>query len=672
MKITKILVANRGEIALRTMRTCHAMGISTVAVYSEADAAAPFVRFADEAVCIGPAPAMESYLVANKIFDAARQTAANAIHPGYGFLSENADFAEAVADNGLVFVGPSAKIIRALGKKREAKLIAMQAGVPVVPGYNETAQDDSSLIAAAKDVGFPLLIKASAGGGGKGMRIVRNAESLPSSLASARSEAMSSFADSTLILERYIERPRHIEVQILGDKHGGLVHLWERECSIQRRHQKIVEETPAPGLAPALRERIAADALAIGRQVGYDNAGTVEFVVGPDGAHYFLEVNTRLQVEHPVTEMTTGVDLVEEQILAAGGAKLRFATAPQQRGCAVEVRWCAEDPMQDCFPTTGILLALRTSTESEGVRFDLGVEAGATIPVHYDSMLGKIIGFGGTRELALSRLQRALANLWAPGLVSNQSYLQRILAHPAFVAGDLHTHFLADHAGELTERSPGLDVLRVAVTAVIIAQVEKRRGQPYGDGPALTPGWRNVRFSDQTETFVIHGSEVDVGYYFPRSRGCSSKTSAMEVVIGSKRLTLTTTGATFTDSNHCEVWWEESGGLRRKCLVAFDSDGLWVACEQRMLHLILKERFPQQKAALPSGSMTAPMPGKLIRIAVAIGDSVKTGDVLLVLEAMKMEHTVVAAIDGTVAELAVRVGEQVTATQLLLRIEASS
>src|SRR5262245_35990664 len=405
------------------MRTCKAMGIATVAVYSDADADAPFVRFADEAVRIGPPPARESYLVINHILDAARVTGADAIHPGYGFLSENPRFAEAVDEAGLVFVGPPAEVIAKLGSKQEAKRIAERAGVPTVPGYHGDDQD--GLAEHARRIGFPVLVKASAGGGGKGMRVVRRDDELADAIERARGEARSAFGDGTLLIERYLERPRHIEIQILGDKHGDVVHLWERECSIQRRHQKIVEEAPAPALDDARRAAMGRAAVELGRAVDYVGAGTVEFIVDPAGAFYFLEVNTRLQVEHPVTELTTGLDLVREQIRIARGERLGYTAAPPQRGWAIEVRLCAEDAERDYLPTTGTLIAVDVPST---IRADIGVAAGSEIGIHYDSMLGKLIAHAPTRHGAAQVLRRALDETWVPGLVTNREHLSRILA----------------------------------------------------------------------------------------------------------------------------------------------------------------------------------------------------------------------------------------------------
>jgi propionyl-CoA carboxylase alpha chain len=657
--IYKVLVANRGEIALRIMRSCHKLGMTTVAVYSTADRDAPFVRFADEAVCIGPAPARESYLMVSKILDAIRQSGADAVHPGYGFLSENADFAQAIVDAGVVFVGPSPVVIRSLGKKREAKQLAIAAGVPVVPGYNESSQDRATMVAAADLVGFPILVKASAGGGGKGMRIVRQSSELQDAIERAQSEALAAFGDGSLILERYIDKPRHIEIQILGDTHGNLIHLWERECSIQRRHQKIIEEAPSATLSDSLREEIAAAALQLGKAVGYSSAGTVEFVVDQQGGFYFLEVNTRLQVEHPVTEETYGIDLVEQQLRIARGERLEIPSAALTRnGHSIELRWCAENPEQQFLPTTGTLLALQ-QLNLPGIRYDFGVEVGSTIGISYDSMLGKIIANAATRNDAIALLRRALVELWAPGLVSNREYLLSIIGHRAFVAGELHTHFVEQHAGELAAAGFGNDLLRVAAVAATLHSIDQRKRRASADQLALEPGWRNVRFSDQEIEYTIGEQTVALGY---RVRG-----SGIEIAIAGKRLMVSCFGVT-TDGSDV-VWFEESGGLRHKCRVRGDGDSTWVQCGSRMLQLQQVQRFADPSTVVLTGGLKAPMPGRVIGTMVSTGDVVVAGDALVVLEAMKMEHTIRAATAGTVRNIYVSVGDQVEAGAVLALVE---
>ncbi len=648
--IDKVLVANRGEIALRVMRTCRAMGIATVAVHSDADADAPFVRFADEAVRIGPPPARESYLVINAILDAARITGAHAIHPGYGFLSENARFSEAVADSGLVFIGPPADVIAKLGSKQGAKRIAKAANVPTVPGYEGDDQSASAFASAAKSIGYPLLVKASAGGGGKGMRVVRSEGELAEAIERARGEAASAFGDDTLLLEKYVERPRHIEIQILGDTYGNVVHLWERECSVQRRHQKVIEEAPSVALDDAKRAAMGRAAVDLGKAVGYVGAGTVEFIADPAGDFYFLEVNTRLQVEHPVTELTTALDLVREQIRIARGERLGYDAAPPQRGWAIEVRLCAEDPERDYLPTTGTLHAVDVL---DTVRADIGVVAGSEVGIHYDSMLGKIIAHAPTRRDAAQVLRRALDELWVPGLVTNREHLAKILAHPAFLAGELDTHFLERHAGELAARTPGLDRIRVAAIALTVHGIATRR-----DPAALAPpGWRNVPVADQTATYKLGDGEVPLGYR-PASGG------GIDVTLGGKTTHVARFGA---DGDR--VWFMD-GPHRRTARVVTVGARSWVLSEGAMLAFVEEPRFPDPTARAVAGGLTAPMPGKVVKVLVTAGQEVAQGAALVVLEAMKMEHTVRAAEAGTVRALHVAVGDQVDADRLLAVVTA--
>ena len=640
--IEKLLVANRGEIALRVMRTARAMGIATVAVYSDADEDAPHVRFADEAVRIGAPPARESYLAINALLDAARVTGADAVHPGYGFLSENPAFAEAVAEAGLVFVGPPADVIRALGSKQQAKRIAERAGVPTVPGYH--GDDQGRLAEHGQAIGFPLLVKASAGGGGKGMRVVRAAGELAEAIERARGEAKSAFGDDTLLLERYVERPRHIEIQILGDTHGNVVHVWERECSIQRRHQKIVEEAPSPAIDDAHRTKMCDAAVALGREVGYVGAGTVEFIVNPEGQFYFLEVNTRLQVEHPVTELTTGLDLVREQIRIARGEHV--SPAPAQHGWAIEVRLCAEDPERDYLPTTGRVAAFDVPAT---VRADVGIAAGSEVGIHYDSMLGKIIAHAPTRREAAHVLRRALDQMWLPGVVTNREHLARILAHPAFLAGELDTHFLERHGGELAATPPGLDRLRVAAIAAALHGIGARRAP----GELAPPGWRNVRAADQQIVYVHGDRELQLGYR-PAAGG------GFDFAIGGK----TTHVARFgVDGDR--VWLVEHGGHRRRARVTTSGDRTFVLADGALLALVEQPRFPEHHAHAVAGGLAAPMPGKVVKVLVASGQEVAAGAALVVLEAMKMEHTVRASAAGVVRHVHVAAGDQVDADQLL-------
>jgi propionyl-CoA carboxylase alpha chain len=588
-------------------------------------------------VRIGPAAARESYLSITALLDAARRSGADAIHPGYGFLAENADFAAAVADAGLTFIGPPAHVIRTLGSKHTAKQLAARVGVPVVPGSDPEQ---------AHELGFPVLVKASAGGGGKGMRVVRAAIELADALERARGEAKSAFGDDTLLVEKYIERPRHVEVQILGDTHGNVVHLYERECSIQRRHQKIVEESPSPALDDTQRARMCDAALALARAVGYVNAGTVEFIVAPDGAFYFLEVNTRLQVEHPVTEFVTGIDLVREQLRIARGE--RVPEVPHARGVAIEVRLCAEDADNDYLPTTGTLLAVEPGP---GIRADLGFAAGSTIGIDYDSLLGKLVAYAPTRGEAAQVLRRALEQTWVPGVVTNREHLTRILGHPAFLAGELDTHFLARHAGELAGRSPGLDQIRVAAIAATLHAIASRRGSRE----LAPPGWRNVRFADQRVAYTLADADVLVGYC-----PASDHASAIDFTIGGKP-----TRVTRTEVDGDRVTFVEQGVQLRRARVARDRDRVFVLSEGRMFAFVEQPRFADAVVDVVAGGLVAPMPGKVIKIFVAEGTAVAAGAPLIVLEAMKMEHTVRAHDAGIVRAVHVAVGEQVEHDRLL-------
>ena len=645
--IRRVLVANRGEIAARILRTCQHMGLGTVAVYSDADVAAPHVRMADVAVPLGPPPARDSYLAIDKLIAAAHASGADAIHPGYGFLSENAGFAEAVTAAGLTFIGPSPLVIALLGSKKAAKERAISAGVPVVPGYNGDDQATATLRERARAIGFPLLVKASAGGGGKGMRVVRSADEVDAALDSARREAASAFGDDTLILERYIERPRHVEIQILGDHHGSLVHLWERECSIQRRHQKVIEEAPSPALSPEQRAAMGAAGVAVGRAVGYTSAGTVEFIVAPDGSYYFLEVNTRLQVEHPVTEATTGLDLVREQIRIARGERLGYDAAPPQRGHAIEVRLYAEDPANGYLPTIGTLARWQVP-EAPGLRVDAGVETGSEIGIHYDPMLAKVIAHAPTRAEAAGLLAWALERSVIAGVTTNREHLAAILRLPEFLAGELDTHFLERHADALAARDAA--VAPRAVVAATLWLHEQARGR--GPLPRVEPGWRNVWFADQRDSWKAGDRTLDVGYRH-HGRG---------------HVTVTVDGAVHdTVVVACDdavIAWRE-GPLTHRAVVTATAGGWHVAGAGWSADLVRMPRLPDRASTVAPGSLIAPMPGKVIKLGAAVGDQVTAGTTMVVLEAMKMEQPVKTAVAGTVAEIHVALGDQVAADQVL-------
>jgi 3-methylcrotonyl-CoA carboxylase alpha subunit len=653
--IQKILIANRGEIARRIMRTCRKMGIATVAVYSDADADMPFVAEADEAVRLGPAPSSESYLRIDKILEAAALTGSDAVHPGYGFLAENAAFAEACSEADVIFIGPTADAIAAMGSKREAKALVQKAGVPVIPGYDGANQDPAVLAQEAMKIGFPVLLKASAGGGGKGMKLVREERGLSDAIASAAREGQSAFGDPTLLVEKYIDDPRHVEIQILGDAHGNLIHLNERECSIQRRHQKIIEEAPSPALDAALRNRMGEAAVLCGKAIGYQNAGTVEFILAPDRSFYFLEVNTRLQVEHPVTECLTGLDLVEEQIRVAQGEALRTSQeAVRFEGAAVEVRLYAEDPSAGFLPQSGKVVDWSLPA-AEGLRVDSGVETGSEVGIHYDPMLAKIITSGESRDVALQRMRRALTSLSVQGLTTNREFLLRVLGHSAFIAGEIDTHFIDRHLGDGLLDEPSEDNAREAAVAAALAEQQEsnlRRELV----PHVPSGWRNNYHTPQWVEYAAGERDIRVEYRH----------------LGDDRFTLWL-GDEARDVRI--VSWSspylvfEDGAHRQRARVIFDGERVFVHSPGFDASLQRKPRFPDKSLAIPAGGCVAPMPGKVIELRVAEGDAVQAGQVLLIMEAMKMEHTVTAPHAGTVAQVSVSAGDQVDADALMVVVE---
>ena len=660
-EIRRILVANRGEIARRIFRTCRSLGIDTVAVYSDADAGAAFVREADIAVRIGPAASAESYLVGEKILDAARQTGADAIHPGYGFLSENADFSEACAAAGITFIGPSASAIRAMGLKREAKETMAAAGVPVVPGFSGS-QDDDALIAAAPDVGFPLLVKASAGGGGKGMRVVENADALPDAISAARRESLAAFGDDTLILERYVQRPRHVEIQVLGDAFGNIVHLFERECSIQRRHQKVIEESPSPAIDDDLRQRMGRDAVLAAQTIGYTNAGTVEFILGPDGDYFFLEMNTRLQVEHPVTEMVTGVDLVAEQIRIAEGQPLPFTQDElTMTGAAMECRIYAEDPANEFLPATGTLVAWPRPDEP-WLRIDSGIEAGDEISVHYDPMIAKVITHGPDCMTARRRMTRALRAMSLAGITTNRAFLIRVLEHEAFIDGDFDTGFIAEHADDLHVSVDDATV-RLFATAAALHENAVRASQNTLL-PSVRPGFRNVRNQPVTTTLALCDRDVRVEFDRRRDGTHAVTTSSPDREGEPVDVDAAVRVASFDDASICL----EADRVRYRASVVRWANRVTVSTIDAEVTFAVVPRFPVADAEDDAGGAVAPMPGKIIEVSVAVGDEVSAGDSLVVMEAMKMEHRLTASEDGVVAEVRVAVGDQVDADETLVVI----
>ena len=661
----KVLVANRGEIARRILRTCREMGLGTVAVHSEADANAAFVRDADEAVLIGPAPSAESYLRMDAILDAARRTGAGAIHPGYGFLSENAGFAAACEAAGIVFIGPTSAAITAMGSKIAAKRLMASHGVPVVPGFDgvglaHVGVGDDEFLAAAPGVGFPLLVKASAGGGGKGMRIVRRLADLPEALASARREAQSSFGDPALLIERYVDSPRHVEVQILGDAHGQVVHCFERECSIQRRHQKVLEESPSPALTPALRAAMGEAAVRAGKAIGYRSAGTVEFVLS-GSEFFFLEVNTRLQVEHPVTEMVTGLDLVRLQIEIARGKPLPFRQEDLvQRGHAIEARLYAEDPDGGFLPQTGHLIDFHVPV-GPGVRLDSGVETGDEVGIHYDPMLAKLVTYGVDRDEANARMARALRGTSIQGVTTNVAFLRRVIEHPAWQSGTLTTHFIADHEAALVRvpRAPEhiTRALRIATATEARAVAGARTALA-----SVLAGWRNNRFADPVERWRL-GDETLACAYRLLADGC------VMTRVGDSEAVVTLAAPDTGDTGDARDVRVSVDGHTLRARVVADHRTVYVHVDGEDFAFQRVPRFEVADAAADAGTCKAPMPGKVLAVRVQAGAEVEAGTALVVLEAMKMEHTLEAPRTGKVAEVLCQVGDVVAADQELVRLE---
>ncbi|WP_440557741.1 acetyl/propionyl/methylcrotonyl-CoA carboxylase subunit alpha [Streptomyces sp. SCPE 10] len=623
-----VLVANRGEIAVRVIRTLRSLGVRSVAVFSDADADARHVREADTAVRIGPAPAAESYLSVERLLEAAARTGAQAVHPGYGFLAENAAFARACEEAGLVFIGPSAEAIALMGDKIRAKETVEAAGVPVVPGGR-----DPELADAARALGAPVLLKPSAGGGGKGMRLVRDLSVLDEEIAAARREARASFGDDTLLVERWIDRPRHIEIQVLADGHGHVVHLGERECSLQRRHQKIVEEAPSVLLDEATRAAMGEAAVQAARSCGYRGAGTVEFIVpGNDpSSYYFMEMNTRLQVEHPVTELVTGLDLVEWQLRVAAGEPLGFAQEDVRlTGHAVEARICAEDPARGFLPSGGTVLLLN-EPQGDGVRTDSGLSVGTEVGSLYDPMLSKVIAYGPDRETALRRLRAALAETVTLGVPTNAGFLRRLLGHPAVVAGELDTGLVERVVDELvTTRVPG-EVYEAA--AAVRLQALKPRGTGWTDPFSVPDGWR-LGGTPKPPAFPLRVQEPVT--YTPR---------------GTAEVTDTAVTVTLDGVRH--------GFHRAGDWLGRDGDAWQVRDHDPVADSL------SQAAHAGADSLTAPMPGTVTVVKVAVGDEVVAGQSLLVVEAMKMEHVISAPHAGTVAELDVTPGTTVAMDQVL-------
>jgi len=672
----KILIANRGEIACRVVKTARRMGIATVAVYSEADRDARHVALADEAVFIGPAPSRESYLVADKILAAAKATGAQAVHPGYGFLSENEGFARRAEAEGIVFIGPKAHSIAAMGDKIASKKLALEARVNTIPGWNDAIESPEQAVQIARQIGYPVMIKASAGGGGKGLRVAWDDKQAHEGFASCRNEARSAFGDDRVFIEKFIENPRHIEIQVLGDAHGNVVYLNERECSIQRRHQKVIEEAPSPFISEATRRAMGEQAVALAKAVQYQSAGTVEFVVGRDQGFYFLEMNTRLQVEHPVTESITGVDLVEQMIRVAAGERLPFTQADiPRRGWAIECRINAEDPFRGFLPSTGRLVrylpppttmeAALPVPEGGGVRVDTGVAEGGEIPMFYDSMIAKLIVHGLDRNDAIARMREALNGFVIRGVASNIPFQAALLAHSAFVAGDFDTGFIAAHYGQgfRAEDVPHDDPeFLVALAAAANRRYRERAagisGQLAGHGVKIGRA-TSVVVRGEAGAQTHHPVTVDAG-------------DGLRVAVGDKPYAI-------------EIDWR-MGGIRAtgRCngkpfTAQIERDGLWTVVQhngRRIDAMVMSARAAELLRAMPykppadmSKFLLSPMPGLLVDIVVAPGKAVQAGEKLAVIEAMKMENILVAARDGVVAELLASKGESLAVDQPILSFE---
>ena len=677
----KILIANRGEIACRVIQTARKMGIATVAVYSEADRDARHVELADEAVLLGPAPSRESYLVADKIIAACQATGAQAVHPGYGFLSENEDFARRVEEAGIVFIGPKHASIAAMGDKIASKKLAHEAGVNTIPGWNAAIDSPEQAVEIARDIGYPVMIKASAGGGGKGLRVAFNDKEAHEGFASCRNEARNSFGDDRVFIEKFVEQPRHIEIQVLGDAHGHIVYLHERECSIQRRHQKVIEEAPSPFISDDTRRAMGEQAVALARAVNYQSAGTVEFVVGRDQGFYFLEMNTRLQVEHPVTECITGLDLVEQMIRVAAGEPLGFTQAEVPRkGWAIECRINAEDPFRNFLPSTGRLVryqpppvtmtAAQPMPEGGGVRVDTGVFEGGEIPMYYDSMIAKLIVHGRDRAEAIARMREALNAFVIRGVSSNIPFQAALLAHPKFVSGEFTTGFIAEHypRGFRAEDVPHDDPLFLVALAAFVRRKARERsagisGQLAGHGVKQLPdlvvvvlgaGGQHVHHPVRIDEFEPVSGKADVvieGRHFAIQSPSR---------LGSILMTGTCNGRPFT----AQI---ERGSARNPLAIRVAHNGTQVET------LVMLPRAAELLRLMPhkappdlSKFLLSPMPGLLVDVAVQPGQKVMAGEKLAVIEAMKMENILLAATDGTVGELLARKGESLSVDQPIL------
>ncbi len=648
--IERLLIANRGEIARRIIRSAHDMGISTVAIYADGDRDAPFVAEADTAIALNGRTSAETYLDVQKVIDACLRTGADAVHPGYGFLSENTDFAEAITNAGIRWVGPPPSAIRQMGDKLSAKRVITEANVPTLPAIE--LDDGADIEAAAAEIGYPVLVKASAGGGGRGMRVVDGSGDLADAITGARREAGSAFGDDTLFLERWVTSARHVEIQILGDGYGNLVHLFERECSIQRRHQKVIEEAPSPAVTPALREAMGAAAVSAAKEIGYASAGTVEFLLDGDD-FWFLEVNTRLQVEHPVTEAITGLDLVREQLRIAEGEELGYEQADLAiDGHAIEARLYAEDPSRGFLPSPGLVEIWQPALEL--ARFDSGVESGSEVSQEFDPMIAKVIVHAPTRREASARLARALEQTRLQGLRNNRDFLVATLRHPAFIAGDTTTDFIERVEPARTRELSEGEIADAIIAATLFGQAERRAAARVLT--TIASGWRNSLMPPERTTYTIGDDEIAVEY---RSRRDGSFTFSIGDGAFVARM-----GDTGDDRIDVEI-----DGRRVTFAVTHTDDRYLVHSAFGDLEMTELPRLPVPGALELKGGLTAPMPGNVIGTNVSVGDAVSEGQILLILEAMKMQHRITAPFDGVVTELHVAEGDQVANGALLVLLE---
>jgi len=660
MTIRRLLVANRGEIARRVFRTAQEMGIFTVAVYSEGDSDAPFVSDADLGVALGGTTAAESYLDADKILQAAVSAGVDAIHPGYGFLSENAAFADAVIAAGMTWIGPPSVAIAAMGDKLAAKRTMADAALPTLPSVEITDSVDLSTV--GNEIGFPLLVKASAGGGGKGMRVVNSEPELADAIAGAKREALSAFGDDTVFLEHFLATPRHVEIQVLGDQHGTVLHCFERECSIQRRHQKVIEEAPSPVLSESLRERMGAAAVAAVEAIGYVSAGTVEFLLdgsGDDAQFFFLEVNTRLQVEHPVTEKITGLDLVREQIRIANGEELGYNQADLSiNGHSIEARLYAEDPANNFLPATG-RVDIWHPAPGPIVRYDSGIEAGSEVTVEFDPMLAKVISHAPTRTEAALKLALALERTRLHGVTTNRDFLVAALRNDEFLAANTTTDFI-DRVSIPGQRVPTECELEDASIAIVLMAQKSNRSKAIALR-FMPSGFRNSSMPSQQMVLIHEETEIVVNYRHLRN-------GSFEMRIGEERESRSAKLLSST-SDHFEI---QLDGVHASGYASKFGSRWYVDIPAGGLTLLEKSRFPEADIADIEGGLTAPMPGKILAIEVAKGDSVTAGQLLVLMEAMKMEHQIVATFDGAVADVRVAVGDQVDNGELLVIIAAEA